>query len=213
MDTTAGYVYILINPSLSGTVKIGKTQNSPDERAKELSSATGVPTPFYVAYSACFADCNAAEIFVHTMLGSNRLATNKEFFQVTVQQAIRAVREVEDALGTISPVSGANTAEKTNTFYTWGQYKAADDDTKKKILEELDLDKNLPLMTWKEQAELFKGCPPDVIALFIGKLCTEAQVKVYRDYLPVGARDKARPLLKYEARKKLGLVSKFKCLA
>ena len=66
MNPTAGYVYVLINPSLNGIVKIGKTQNNPDERAKELSSATGVPTPFFVAYSSYFKDSNAAETFVHT---------------------------------------------------------------------------------------------------------------------------------------------------
>jgi TPR repeat protein len=99
MNSTAGYVYILINPSLNGIVKIGKTQNNPDERAKELSSATGVPTPFFVAYSSYFKDRNAAEIFVHTLLANNRLAQNKEFFQVSVQKAIEAVREAESSLG------------------------------------------------------------------------------------------------------------------
>ena len=69
MNLTAGYVYVMINPSLNGIVKIGKTQNSPDDRAKELSSATGVPTPFFVAYSSYFNDCSAAEIFVHGPVG------------------------------------------------------------------------------------------------------------------------------------------------
>jgi len=101
MNPTAGYIYVLINPSLNGIVKIGKTQNNPDERAKELSSATGVPTPFFVAYSSYFNDCNAAEIFTHTRLENNRLAQNKEFFRVSVQQAIDAVREAENTLGVI----------------------------------------------------------------------------------------------------------------
>ena len=99
MNPTAGYVYVLINPSLNGIVKIGKTQNNPDERAKELSSATGVPTPFFVAYSSYFKDSNAAETFVHTLLANKRLAENREFFQVSVQKAIRAVLEAETNLG------------------------------------------------------------------------------------------------------------------
>jgi TPR repeat protein len=101
MDTTAGYIYILVNASLNGIVKIGKTQNTPDERAKELSSAAGVPTPFIVAYSSYFKDCDAGEVFVYTRLENNRLADNKEFFQVSVQQAIEAVREAESSLGVI----------------------------------------------------------------------------------------------------------------
>ena len=36
-----GFVYILINPSLGGLLKIGKTDHTPEERAKELSMATG----------------------------------------------------------------------------------------------------------------------------------------------------------------------------
>ncbi len=107
MDSTAGYVYILINASLNGIVKIGKSQNSPDEQARELSSATGIATPFLVAYSSYFKECNAAEIFVHAQLENNRLADNREFFQVSVQQAIEVVREAESILGVI-PVPATN---------------------------------------------------------------------------------------------------------
>jgi TPR repeat protein len=99
MDAMAGYVYILLNASLNGIVKIGKTQNNPNEEAKELSTATGVPTPFFVAYSSYFKDCDAGEIFVHRQLANYRLAVNKEFFRVSKQQAIEAVREAESSLG------------------------------------------------------------------------------------------------------------------
>jgi hypothetical protein len=107
MDPTAGYVYVLTNASLNGIVKIGKTADSPDEQARELSTNTGISTPFRVAYSAYFADCNAAEIFVRTRLEDSRLADNREFFQVSVQQAIEALREAESNLGVI-PVPATN---------------------------------------------------------------------------------------------------------
>ena len=45
-----GWVYALINRSYDGLVKIGKTTRHPSERAEELSSASGVPTPFTVAF-------------------------------------------------------------------------------------------------------------------------------------------------------------------
>ncbi len=101
MDGMAGYVYILLNASLNGIVKIGKTQNNPNEEAKELSSATGVPTPFFAAYSSYFKDCNAGEIFVHSRLANYRVTENKEYFRVSKQQAIEAVREAESSLGII----------------------------------------------------------------------------------------------------------------
>ena len=45
-ETTIGYVYILENASMPGLIKIGKTSRDSVERARELSSATGVPTGF-----------------------------------------------------------------------------------------------------------------------------------------------------------------------
>jgi hypothetical protein len=209
MDAKAGYVYILINPSLSGLVKIGKTQNSPDERAKELSSATGVPSPFFVAYSAYFKNCAGAEIFVHTRLGNNREAQNKEFFRVSLQQAIEALREAESTLGTTSPELSTSTGEKTETYFTWARYKAADTDYQTKIL--LDLVENLPLMTWKEQAKQFKGAPEDVILYCLPMLYPKAQVKVYNDYLPVGSYAKAQ--LSEEAKIALKLRRRNQCMA
>lgn len=45
-----GYIYILNNNSMSGLIKIGSTVINAQERAKQISSNTGVPTPFKVAY-------------------------------------------------------------------------------------------------------------------------------------------------------------------
>ena len=41
-----GYIYILSNPTFKELYKVGKTSRDPYERAEELSSATGIPTPF-----------------------------------------------------------------------------------------------------------------------------------------------------------------------
>lgn len=43
-----GFVYIMRNPSMPHIVKIGFTTIDPHQRAKDLSSHTGVPTPFRV---------------------------------------------------------------------------------------------------------------------------------------------------------------------
>jgi len=94
---TPGFVYVLINPSIPNYVKIGKTTKDPSIRAAELSSATGVPTPFHVAYEAHFDDCDSAEIFVHTLLESKgrRLSQNREFFAVQPTIAVNAVLEAK----------------------------------------------------------------------------------------------------------------------
>ena len=103
-----GYVYILINAAIPGLVKVGKTEREPEERAKELSCGTGIPTPYCVAYEEWFADCSAAEEFVHTLLTANgyRVADNREFFSAPVKVAIKAVIEAkarEDKSNTVPP--------------------------------------------------------------------------------------------------------------
>jgi len=99
--SNAGYIYVLINPSMDGLVKIGKTTREPTGRAKELSGATGVPTPFVLAYDALFTDCSAAEEFVHALLEQKgyRVSSNREFFNASISEAIKAVIEAERVLG------------------------------------------------------------------------------------------------------------------
>lgn len=63
-----GYVYLLVNSSMPGLVKVGKTTRPAFDRVAELSGATGVATPFIVAFEQAFADCDAAEQFIHAEL-------------------------------------------------------------------------------------------------------------------------------------------------
>jgi hypothetical protein len=79
-------------------VKIGKTQRDPTERAKELSSATGVPTPFVVVYQCEFQDCYKAELFIHTKLERYRVSNNREFFQLPINIAVDTVLEAKNIL-------------------------------------------------------------------------------------------------------------------
>lgn len=89
-SSSFGYVYVMINPSLPNLVKIGKTSREPSERAKELSSATGVPTPFILVYYKPFRDCHMAESIIHQFFEEKgaRVNGNREFFQVSTTEAI-----------------------------------------------------------------------------------------------------------------------------
>lgn len=95
-----GYIYVLINYSMENLVKVGKTTRDVEERAKELSSATGVPTPFIVAFDTFFDDCSMAEDYVHKRLEQKgyRLSNNKEFFQAPLKEVISAILEVQQVL-------------------------------------------------------------------------------------------------------------------
>jgi hypothetical protein len=107
-----GYVYALLNAAMPGLVKIGKTEREPEDRAKELSGATGIPTPFVVAYAEWFKDYTAAEDQVHALLEQKgfRVAQNREFFCAPVKAAIEAImkaKEREDRPAELPPETGA----------------------------------------------------------------------------------------------------------
>ncbi len=95
-----GFIYILINPSLAGLLKIGKTRRSPEGRASELSAATGVPTPFIVAFDEQFDDCDTAERYIHTLLQEKgyRVAENREFFRMPLKEAVKILLEAKSVL-------------------------------------------------------------------------------------------------------------------
>src|ERR1700686_5233716 len=90
----AGYVYILLNASFPHLVKIGNTTGSPEERAKDLSRATGVPTPFVVAHRVYVGNCEHAEKDSHRCLDEFREHRRREFFRISPKEAIQLVDEV-----------------------------------------------------------------------------------------------------------------------
>jgi hypothetical protein len=99
-----GYVYVLFNSALKGLVKIGRTGRDPKGRAAELSG-TGLPTPFEVAYDAYFADASAVEQFIHSTLTNDgfRRASNREFFEMPISDAVKAVIAAEAIYATATP--------------------------------------------------------------------------------------------------------------
>lgn len=91
-------VYILINPSLPGLLKIGMTNRTAEERAAELSSGTNMPTKFLVAYEENVPDGIAAEKSIHdelTQLGY-RVNDSREFFNVPLKIAIQVMSRIAD---------------------------------------------------------------------------------------------------------------------
>ena len=88
------YVYVLVNHSIPGMVKIGMTTLTPEERAHQISSATGVPTPWIPVYSfKCFRS-DLLESDVHDRLSAYRVNDNREMFAVTSEQARQVIEEL-----------------------------------------------------------------------------------------------------------------------
>lgn len=92
-----GYVYALINPAYSNLIKVGKTIRSPEEKAAELSSGPGVPTPFVVAYHIQVNDCDSAERHIHNVLedAGHRVSESRKFFSAPLKVVIDELIEAE----------------------------------------------------------------------------------------------------------------------
>ncbi|MDF3828316.1 MULTISPECIES: GIY-YIG nuclease family protein [unclassified Pseudocitrobacter] len=82
-----GYVYILVNQSMPGLIKIGRTLRDSRMRARELSS-TGVPTPFQVAFEIFADQHEALEEKIHYELADFRVNVTREFFRYPLDKAI-----------------------------------------------------------------------------------------------------------------------------
>ena len=81
------WVYVLSNPTQPGLLKIGYTKLTPDERAKQISNATGVPLPYEVAWAyRCF-NGELLEGEVHHALSKYRVNNQREFFQLDLEKA------------------------------------------------------------------------------------------------------------------------------
>jgi hypothetical protein len=78
---------------MDGLVKVGKTERTPQMRAKELGDETGVPTPFIVVYEALVSDCSLAEKYIHNNLSKFRVSGNRELFRTSPTEAIQAIQD------------------------------------------------------------------------------------------------------------------------
>ena len=93
-----GWVYVLTNPAYVGLVKVGHTARHPETRAAELSSGTGVPARFVVAWAHQVTDHEALEGIAHGRLAACRANDNREFFRCSVGQARRIIEQEAAAL-------------------------------------------------------------------------------------------------------------------
>ncbi|MEY3759007.1 MAG: hypothetical protein RIR39_498 [Pseudomonadota bacterium] len=75
---------------MPGILKIGRSINGGRNRALELYG-TGVPLPFKMEFEAWSPDCINDESYVHDLLDEQRINKSREFFKVSVSDAIECV--------------------------------------------------------------------------------------------------------------------------
>jgi T5orf172 domain len=96
---TVGFAYVLSNPAMPGISKVGYTTALAEDRDKELNS-TDVPLPYAVEFGALTSFPDKVTARAHQMLDWQRVAKDREFFQVAPHLAIEAVRDaLLDAAG------------------------------------------------------------------------------------------------------------------
>ena len=88
------WVYIMSNPTMPGYYKIGYTKNTPEERAKQISNATGVIVPMVVEWAFHCYNGFALEQEVHNKLDAYRVSNQREFFQISLDEARQTVEEI-----------------------------------------------------------------------------------------------------------------------
>ena len=119
-----GYIYLMINPAIPNMVKIGKTTREPEQRAKELSSSTGVPIEFVLVHKRLVNNCTIAEKYIHEVLESKgvRVSKKREFFEIPIYEAIQVIEQYEDKEDSKNEASSSklyamNILEEAKSYY------------------------------------------------------------------------------------------------
>lgn len=92
-NTKSGWLYVISSPSLPNLVKVGVSRReSPWTRVRELSSSS-LPIPFKAHCFVFSDDCFELESAMHKYFDAQRINKDREFFAITPQQAIDALKD------------------------------------------------------------------------------------------------------------------------
>ena len=90
------YIYVLVNPSIPGICKIGFTTTTVYDRVKQINSATGVITPWYVVFTYKCPDGRSLEQDIHAYLEEIgvRVNPNREGFVLDTDTARNIIENI-----------------------------------------------------------------------------------------------------------------------
>jgi hypothetical protein len=78
---------------MPGYLKIGFTDLTPEKRAEQLSRSTGVILPFKVEWAFHCYNAEALEKEIHHHLQESRITGNREFFDVSLDEAKKVITQ------------------------------------------------------------------------------------------------------------------------
>jgi hypothetical protein len=90
-EVGAGWIYILSTRDNPTLLKIGMTNRTVEQRAREISGATGVAVPFGVRRCWRVMTPSKAEQLVHGALLNSRLRNDREFFRIDFVEAAKII--------------------------------------------------------------------------------------------------------------------------
>lgn len=82
-----GYIYCFSNPSIPNILKIGMTTRTPEDRLKEANSGTWVALPFKIEFYKEVQNPLQKEKDIHNFLKNKRVNDNREFFNISIENA------------------------------------------------------------------------------------------------------------------------------
>jgi hypothetical protein len=88
------WVYILSSPATPGMFKIGYTSIDPYTRATQVSRGSGVPQVFEVEWAYKCYKGERIEREIHKYFKEQRVNTEREFFRVTLEEAIAVIEQI-----------------------------------------------------------------------------------------------------------------------
>ena len=90
----AGWIYVLSHRDTPELLKVGMTNRSVEERAREINNATGVAIPFGVRRCSRVVDASKAEKLAHKALREFRVREDREFFRVSFLTASKLLGDI-----------------------------------------------------------------------------------------------------------------------
>ena len=122
-----GFIYIMSNPAHPDIQKIGQTNKDPNERRRELGT-TGVLEDFVLEYRALTEDYVSLEREIHRSLSHLRHRKEREFFKISIPEAIEKIREI-----------AGNRIESDKAYYVSPEeLQSIKDEKQRKISEEAE---------------------------------------------------------------------------
>lgn len=107
VDGSTGYLYVLSTREQPDVLKIGMTDRTPEQRIKEINSATGLIYPYSARMIVQLYNAVEIERLVHSELDEFRIRKDREFFRMSFSDAAKCIERVVNENGIRARAKGS----------------------------------------------------------------------------------------------------------